>query len=66
MSTVAVDQTNDVEDVTDRVSNRLGGAIPHDAVRARVRRNFSAFRDATVRQFVPVFVERRVRGELRR
>jgi hypothetical protein len=62
---VALDETNDVEDVTDRVSNRVGGAIPLDAVRARVRRNFSAFRDATVRQFVPVFVERRVRAELR-
>jgi hypothetical protein len=62
---VALNQSSDVEHVTDRVSNRLGGAIPLDAVRARVRRHFSAFRDATVRQFVPVFVERRVRAELR-
>jgi hypothetical protein len=62
---VALDQTNDVDDVTDRVSNRLGGAIPLDAVRARVRRNFSAFQDVAVRQFVSVFVERRVRAELR-
>ena len=62
---VALDETVDVEDVTDRVSNRVGGAIPLDAVRALVRRHFSAFRDATVRQFVPVFVERRVRAELR-
>jgi hypothetical protein len=62
---VALDEANDAEDVTARVSNRLGGAIPLDAVRARVRRNYSSFRDATVRQFVPVFVERPVRAEIR-
>jgi hypothetical protein len=60
-----LDQTDDVDDVTDRVSHRVGDAIALDAVRARVRRHFSAFREATVRQFVPVFVERRVRRELR-
>ena len=61
----ALDQTGDVEHVTDRVSNRLGGAIALDAVRAQVRRQFAAFHDVAVRQFVPIFVERRVRAELR-
>jgi hypothetical protein len=57
----AVDQASDVEHLTDRLSNRLGGAIPLDAVRAQVRRHFLAFHDVAVRQFVPVFVERRAR-----
>jgi hypothetical protein len=62
---IALDQTSDVEHVTDRVSNRLGAAIPLDAVRAQVRRHFAAFHDVAVRQFVPILVERRVRAELR-
>jgi hypothetical protein len=63
--TTALDQTSAVEHVTDRVSDRLGGAIALDAVRAHVRRQFAAFHDVAVRQFVPIFVERRVRAELR-
>jgi hypothetical protein len=62
---LALDQKIDVEHISDRVSHRLGGAIPLDAVRALVRRHFAAFQDVTVRQFVPVFVERRVRAALR-
>lgn len=62
---ITVDQSRDVEQVTGRLSNRLGGAVPLDAVRAQVRRHFAAFRDVAVRQFVPVFVERRARAELR-
>ena len=62
---IALDQTIDVEHISDRVSRRLGGAIPLDAVRAQVRRHFAAFQGVTVRQFVPVFVERRVRAALR-
>jgi hypothetical protein len=62
---ITPDQTSDVEHVTDRVSNRLGGATALDAVRARVRRQFAAFHDVAVHQFVPIFVERRVRAELR-
>lgn len=55
---------DDVEDVTQRLSDRFNDAAPRDAVRTRVRRNFLAFQSAPVRDFVPLFVERRVRAEL--
>jgi hypothetical protein len=57
------DQRDDVEELTDRLSDRLD-ASPREAISARVRRQFDVFEDAAVRQFVPVFVERRVRAEL--
>ncbi len=59
-----IDETDDVEDVVERLERRLGDANPRDALRSRVRRNFGAFHDTAIRQFVPVFVERRVRAEL--
>ena len=65
VTTPEVAESHDVEDMTDRLADRLGDTNPRDALRTRVRRNFIAFHDATVRQFVPVFVERRVRAELR-
>ena len=58
-------QSNEIEDVTNRVSDRVDDSIPRDAVRTRVREQFSAMEKAVITQFVPVFVERRVRAELR-
>jgi hypothetical protein len=57
-------RTDDVEDVTARLSDRFGDSALRAAVRARVLRNFSVFQNAAVRDFVPLFVERRVRAEL--
>jgi len=57
-------QSNEIEDVTNRVSDRVDDSIPRDAVRTRVRQQFSAMQNAVITQFVPVFVERRVRAEL--
>ena len=54
-----------VDELTDHLVGRVDAAIPRQTVRARVRREFDAFADARVRQFVPVFVERRVRAGLR-
>ena len=61
-----LDQSNEVEDVTNRVSDRLDDSIPRETVRTRVREQFAAMQNAAIRQFVPVFVERRVRRALRR
>ena len=54
-----------VDELTDHLVGRVDAAIPRETVQARVRREFDAFADARVRQFVPVFVERRVRAGLR-
>jgi len=54
-----------VDELTDHLVGRVDSSIPRQTVRARVRREFDAFADARVRQFVPVFVERRVRDGLR-
>ena len=54
-----------VDELTDHLVGRVDAAIPRQTVRARVRREFDAFADARVRQFVPVFVERRVRAGFR-
>ena len=54
-----------VDELTDHLVGRVDSTIPRQTVRACVRREFDAFADARVRQFVPVFVERRVRDGLR-
>jgi len=54
-----------VEELTDHLVGRIDAAIPRQTIRARVCREFEAFGSARVRQFVPVFVERRVRAGLR-
>ena len=54
-----------VDELTDHLVGRVDTTIPRQTVRARVRLEFDAFADARVRQFVPVFVERRVRAGLR-
>jgi len=53
----------EIDEVTDRVLRRHHTGT-RAGVRARVRRQFDTLDDAPVRQFVPVFVERRVRAEL--
>jgi hypothetical protein len=59
-----LEQPDEVEDVTDRLSDLLDDANPREAVRARVRRHFAGFQHAAVRDYVPLFVERGVRAEL--
>jgi len=54
-----------VDELTDRLVDRADAAASRQTVRARVCREFEAFGSARVRQFVPVFVERRVRAGLR-
>jgi hypothetical protein len=54
-----------VDELTDHLVGRVDAAIPRQTVRARVCREFEAFDRVRVRQFVPVFVERRVRAGLR-
>ena len=53
----------EIDEVTDRVLRRVHRGT-RAGVQARVRRQFDILDDASVRQFVPVFVERRVRAEL--
>jgi hypothetical protein len=60
------DERADIEDVTNRLSDQLDDAVPRATISARVRRSFNTFRHARVAQFIPVFVERRVRNEFRR
>jgi hypothetical protein len=53
-----------VRAVTDRLAEEFGGTAVD--LEHRVRSEFSRWGDARVTQFVPVFVERTVRNELRR
>lgn len=55
----------EVDDVTDKLVDRLDAAIPRHTVRTRVCREFDALGSSRIRQFVPVFVLRRVRAGLR-
>jgi len=55
-----------IEEVTDRLAGRLRGNFPRAALLTRVRRQFAALQEAPIRDFVPLFVERRVRAELGR
>jgi hypothetical protein len=52
-----------VRAVTTRLAEEFG---PADDLELRVRNEFSRWEQARVTQFVPVFVERRMRDELRR
>ena len=55
-----------VDEITDHLADRLDHRIPRDALLTRVRRQFAALQEVPIREFVPLFVERRVRTELRR
>ena len=55
-----------VDEITDHLVGRVGNRVTRDALRIRVRRQFAAMQDAPIREFVPLFVERRVRAELSR
>jgi len=63
---VPIEEPGDViDELTDHLVALVESEVPRQTVRARVRREFAAFDRARVRQFVPVFVERRVRAALR-
>jgi hypothetical protein len=53
-----------VQAVTNRLAEEFGGTASD--LEHRVRSEFSRWDNARVTQFVPVFVERTVRAELRR
>jgi hypothetical protein len=55
-----------VEEITDHLVGRFDHRVAREALRTRVRRHFAAMQEAPIRDFVPLFVERRVRAELRR
>lgn len=55
----------EVDKLTDKLVARVDTAISRQAVRARVCREFNALGHSRIRQFVPVFVQRRVRAGLR-
>ena len=53
--------------VIDQVAQRLTGLYPHvggDRVAAVVEQNHALFSDSRIRDFVPLFVERRARETL--
>jgi len=54
-----------IEEITDHVAGRVDANLSREALRSRVRRHFAAMKEAPIRDFVPLFVERRVRAELR-
>lgn len=61
-------ETNDdrgVRFVVDRLADELDGSDGHDDIRPDVESEFRRFDNARVREFVPVFVERRMRANLR-
>lgn len=55
-----------VEEITDHLVDRLDNRVARETLRTRVRRQFAALQEAPIRDFVPLFVERRVRAELSR
>jgi len=58
------DEVDDVDDLTDHLIGRVDASVSRTTIRARVCREFEAFDDARLREYVPVFVERRVRAAL--
>ena len=48
----------------DRLCGRFGDRVDRRLVEARVRASFRRFEGAHVREFVPILVEREIRGEL--
>jgi len=56
-----VDVEHQIAGVVRRVAPVFGPSIPVDEIEAEVRRCFAEWDDAPVRDFVPIFAERRVR-----
>jgi len=54
-----------VDEITDHLVGRLDHRVPRAALLTRVRRQFVAMQEVPIREFVPLFVERRVRAEMR-
>ena len=61
----ALRKPDGIDEITDHLAGRLTGNLPREALRTRVRRQFVALQEAPIREFVPLFVERRVQAELR-
>ena len=60
-----VDEDLKVQTVVARVRAALGGEVADDVIEQRVRDTFAEWRDATVRDFIPLLTERRVLEGLR-
>jgi hypothetical protein len=59
------DESRDRHMVTSRIVDELEKPQVEDEVSSAVEAEFRRFESARVREFVPVFVERRVRADLR-
>jgi hypothetical protein len=59
------DESRDMHTVTSRIVDQLEQPQIEDEVSSAVEAEFRRFESARVREFVPVFVERRVRADLR-
>ena len=55
-----------IDEIADHLVGRFDHRVPRDALLTRVRRQFAALQEAPIREFVPLFVERRVRAEMNR
>lgn len=61
----SVDAERDIGFVAARLADGLDRPEMHGEIRPSVEAEFRRFDSARVREFVPVFVERRVRADLR-
>jgi hypothetical protein len=55
----------DIRLVTERLTDQLDQPEQHGEIRSAVESEFRRFERVRVREFVPVFVERRLRADLR-
>jgi len=60
-----IDEDREVGSVTARLVDELGQPQNESEIRPAVESEFRRFGHARIREFVPVFVERRLRAELR-
>jgi hypothetical protein len=60
-----VDQDHELDLIVDRLEQQFQDSIPEPELRGVARSQFAAFDRAPIREFVPVFVERRLRADLR-
>jgi len=59
------DESRDIQLVTTRLVEELAEPQKEGEIRTAVESEFKKFDDVPIREFVPVFVERRLRADLR-
>jgi len=60
----SVSEQDQIAAVVRRITRLLGGSLEMDLVEGEVRAAFRSWEDASVRDFVPIFAERRALAEL--